>query len=340
MPPEAFNYAQRVRRAGRRNRPGFAVTYCKRGPHDLYHFNEPYRMLRGETQPPVLALRNEKIITRHVTAVALSLFFREFKDRFSKVKGLFGDLASPCAVADFARFLRTNRARVEQAIRGILPPDLPAEIAAQLGVADGTWIETISGEESAFAVAEAEVVSDYRAVIDLKEKAKKSDDFDTGKWAQSRARTIEEEYALSFLSRKAVIPKYGFPVDVVELDTQHTNEASDVSLQRDLGIAISEFAHKQVGSEQEGVDLARPQESGRQRVASEGLRSLSDAQCVPPVEYWGASARHALRVPAEAAHVYHSQVWIRDRHGQAERAEGAPAESVFHTPLLRASNRR
>jgi hypothetical protein len=51
---------------------------------------------------------------------------------------------------------------------------------------------------------------------------------------------------LSFLSRKAVIPKYGFPVDVVELDTQRTrqsgHDAFEVSLQRDLAIAISEFA--------------------------------------------------------------------------------------------------
>ncbi len=50
---------------------------------------------------------------------------------------------------------------------------------------------------------------------------------------------------MSFLSRKAVIPKYGFPVDVVELDTQRTRqnrEAFEVSLQKDLSISISEFA--------------------------------------------------------------------------------------------------
>lgn len=50
---------------------------------------------------------------------------------------------------------------------------------------------------------------------------------------------------LSFLSRRAVIPKYGFPVDVVELDTQRTKtnqEASEVLLQRDLSVAIAEFA--------------------------------------------------------------------------------------------------
>lgn len=50
---------------------------------------------------------------------------------------------------------------------------------------------------------------------------------------------------LSFLSRNVVIPKYGFPVDVVELDTQRTQQGQEtfqVSLQRDLSIAISEFA--------------------------------------------------------------------------------------------------
>src|SRR5208337_4632987 len=48
------------------------------------------------------------------------------------------------------------------------------------------------------------------------------------------------------LSRKAVIPKYGFSVDVVQLDTfaiEH-GAATEVSLQRDLSIAISEFAPK------------------------------------------------------------------------------------------------
>jgi hypothetical protein len=49
---------------------------------------------------------------------------------------------------------------------------------------------------------------------------------------------------LSFLSRKAVIPKYGFPVDVVELDTQRSvgRNSYDVTLARDLTIAIGEFA--------------------------------------------------------------------------------------------------
>ena len=47
---------------------------------------------------------------------------------------------------------------------------------------------------------------------------------------------------LTFLSRKAIIPKYGFPVDIVQLDVHSSYEASTVSLQRDLSRAIAEFA--------------------------------------------------------------------------------------------------
>ena len=51
------------------------------------------------------------------------------------------------------------------------------------------------------------------------------------------------EDVLSFLFRKAVIPKYGFPVDVVELDTRNAGaDAGSVNLQRDLAMAVAEFA--------------------------------------------------------------------------------------------------
>ncbi|GAI85929.1 unnamed protein product, partial [marine sediment metagenome] len=78
VPPEAFNYAQRVGRAGRRSGfPGFAITFCRRNPHDLYHYAKPdERILKGTVRPPVISLRNEKIITRHIAATALSYFFR------------------------------------------------------------------------------------------------------------------------------------------------------------------------------------------------------------------------------------------------------------------------
>jgi superfamily II DNA/RNA helicase len=250
VPPEAFNYAQRVGRAGRRERPGFAITYCRRGPHDLYHFAEPERMLSGKVRPPALSLRNEKIITRHIAATALSRFFRAFpgrfkrkEDRSSRVERLFVDMAKPSAVADFKAFLHERQAELEESLAAIVPPD--PEIIAQVGLDNGIWIDKITDDNSRFSLAEAEVSSDYRNVRKIEDDASSRRDHGKAGWAQRRGDTIAADEVLSFLSRKAVIPKYGFPVDVVELDTQrtqHSQESMEVSLQRDLTIAIAEFA--------------------------------------------------------------------------------------------------
>ena len=250
VPPEAFNYAQRVGRAGRRERPGFAITYCQRRPHDLYHFAEPQRMLSGKVRPPALSLRNEKIITRHIAATALSRFFRAFprrfkrdEDRGSRVLRLFVDMANPSAVADFRAFLHDRQVELEESLAAIVPPD--PEIIAQVGLENGTWIDKISDDNSRFSLAESEISSDYRNVRKLEDDASRSRDHVAAGRAQRRADTIVAEEVLSFLSRKAVIPKYGFPVDVVELDTQRTQNSQEsmaVSLQRDLTIAVSEFA--------------------------------------------------------------------------------------------------
>ena len=53
------------------------------------------------------------------------------------------------------------------------------------------------------------------------------------------------ERVLEFLSRKAILPKYGFPVDVVELDILGGRSgfaAQGIALQRDLSQAIAEYA--------------------------------------------------------------------------------------------------
>jgi hypothetical protein len=245
VPPETFNYAQRVGRVGRRSGiPGFAITYCRRNPHDLYHFTEPLQMIKGKIQPPVLSIKNDKIISRHVVATALSRFFRNHRERFENVEKLCIDLSNPKFVSDFETFLIANQADLENSLREIVPQDM----FTSLGLHDGTWIQAIAGENSRLSYAEVEVSSDYKQVKDLESKSRQEgtrDGYTRARWAFDRAETIATDVVLSFLSRKAVIPKYGFPVDVVELDTQKLKSdyaASEILLQRDLTIAISEFA--------------------------------------------------------------------------------------------------
>ena len=248
VPPEAFNYAQRVGRSGRRpGNPGLAITYCRRAPHDLFYFSNPELMINGKIRAPSISLRNEKIIIRHMTAYALSRFFHQFPCRFRSVNEFLNDLNNPKATFDLRVFINNNASSMIQDLKIIIPEEMHDNV----GLNSGEWIELISGigdknkNESRLYLAEIEVSSDYRAACMVELQAKNEGKYKLAQWANDRKRTIEDEDVLSFLSRKAVIPKYGFPVDVVDLDTNRTRagqESLKVLLQRDLSIAISEFA--------------------------------------------------------------------------------------------------
>ena len=84
---------------------------------------------------------------------------------------------------------------------------------------------------------------------------------------ERRLRTVLEESTLNFLSRTAILPKYGFPVDTVELEVKgESSSMRHISLQRDLSQAVAEYApgsqvvaNKQVW-ESGGVKLVQGQE--------------------------------------------------------------------------------
>ena len=243
VPPEPFNYTQRVGRAGRRETPGLALTYCRRNPHDLYHYERPVsRILEGEVRPPRLRMTNAKIISRHMVATALSAFFKAAENqlRFENVNDLVTEWSEPRAVFDLRQFCESD-VDLRDALRYIVP----AQMHRECGLTNDGWIDVVAGLESRFAYVEAEVCADYanmesvrRTLIDEQPKD----------WTrrvgqiERRMNTIARERTLTFLSRKAVIPKYGFPVDVVELDTRPKNTRSAVTLQRDLSQAIAEYA--------------------------------------------------------------------------------------------------
>lgn len=244
VPPEPFNYTQRVGRAGRRGRPGLALTYCRRNPHDLYHYANPKaRVLHGKTRPPQLLLENEKVILRHLTAVALSAFFKKPENiqRFKTVESLIGGnncWEKPRAVRDFRAFCQNDKSIVFS-LREIIPEGIRQKL-----LDNDKWVDEIAGEDSRFAEAEKDVCSDYCRMHEKREECAQQEKYGKAKGIHNRMKTISEEDTLSFLSRKAIIPKYGFPVDVVELDTRPKTQAvaRKISLQRDLSQAIAEYA--------------------------------------------------------------------------------------------------
>ena len=238
VPPEPFNYTQRVGRAGRRDEPSLAITYCRRNPHDLYHFAEPEeRVIKGRIYPPRLRIRNEKIILRHMTAIALSAFFKSTgnENRFNTVKDFIVDWSNPKATEDLKRFCENNSA-LENSIAGAVPESMHNAV----GLIGDEWIEEVAGVDSRLDLAVREVCSDYESMEEMRKDAYENHRGTSR--IENRIKTIADEGTLIFLSRKAIIPKYGFPVDVVELDTRPDHNRAGVSLQRDLSQAIAEYA--------------------------------------------------------------------------------------------------
>lgn len=244
VPPESFNYTQRVGRAGRRETPGLALTYCRRNPHDLYHYENPReRVIEGHVQPPRLQMTNQKIISRHMAAVALSAFFKDTGNgqRFENVEMFMGSWTTPSAVSDLKQFCENNEV-LKDSLRQIVPKAMHQEI----GLTSDEWIKDIVGPDSRLTWAEAEVSDDYNRMGKVKDTLiqEQPNGWTTKvRQLERRMKTIADESTLTFLSRRAIIPKYGFPVDVVELDTQPTDgDSMGVSLQRDLSQAIAEYA--------------------------------------------------------------------------------------------------
>jgi len=255
MPPTTANYIQRAGRAGRRtDSAAFILTFSQRRSHDLSHYAEPEKMVSGKLKPPFTPLTNEKIIRRHLHSIVFSRFFKWAKDmngvEFRNVGAFFYPEQREDGRELLRQYLMTRPAELEKDIRNTIPEGL-FEV---LGIKDWDWILFLTNDEESgvLDLAFEDVRQDIKFLEERREELiqeyTQTRNLKIAQLAETQNRIINqirERELLGFLGSRNVLPKYGFPSDVVELRTNHlysTPESSKIELSRDLRQAISEFA--------------------------------------------------------------------------------------------------
>ena len=235
VPPTPANYVQRAGRAGRRkDSAAYILTYCGAGSHDYTYFSEPEKMISGVINPPYFNVLNRKIIVRHLMATCLGFFFRENPLYFESLdEFVFGN-----GLNAFHSFMARKPVNlVEYIDNKILLGGVYSDYH------DLKWYDTSDEEVSKLDRFAEEIKGLQKEYSEAMQRAVNDQNWRDADYYKKQIESLHDIDVVKALSSSCVIPKYGFPVDVVQLEIyKNGRKDNSYDLSRDLSIALSEYA--------------------------------------------------------------------------------------------------
>lgn len=286
MPPQRFNYQQRVGRAGRRGQSySLVVTLCRSRSHDLHYFRSPQAITGDLPPPPFLAVDHLDIPLRLVRKVWLAAAFELLKVQFGTeypgddpgANDVHGEFVPAALFYDEASPWPDLLAAALE--RSIVTRD---EFASVIG-------KGIEGR-AAKLVAQSSVAATMGQVMEHR----------------ASGRYFDEGLA-QFLAEKGFFPMYGMPTRVrnlyLGLRADGRNRVAWDAVDRDLDVAIFEFSPGQMLTRDKQKHKAIGFTGGLMRPTIVGGFSVP----ITPANVWWDSSHHVSACPMCRGRTLHDE---------------------------------